>query len=106
MPILASLFMSLFGGIAAFFIEFVTKKIAVAGAAVAAFAICLGVLMAVFNAAVAPLVQAMFSTSYGQFIGLAFPPMAGTCLASISAVWIACALYKLKMQSIKLTASV
>lgn len=106
MPIFATLMMSLFGGIASFFIEFVTKKIAVAGAAVAAFAVCLVVLMAVFNAAVAPLVQAMFSTSYGQFIGLAFPPMAGTCLASIATVWTACALYKLKMQSIKLTASV
>lgn len=98
--------MSLFGGIAAFFIEFVTKKIAVAGAAIAAFAVSLGVLMTLFNAAVAPLVQAMFSTSYGQFIGLAFPPMAGSCLAAISTMWMACALYKLKMQSIKLTASV
>lgn len=106
MPILASLIASLFGGIAAFLVEFVTKKIAVAGAAIAAFAVCLGVLMSLFNAAVTPLVQAMFSTQYGQFIGLAFPPMAGTCLAAISTTWMACALYKLKMQSIKMTASV
>lgn len=106
MPILASLMMSLFGGIAAFLIEFVTKKIAVAGAAVAAFAVSLGVLMTLFNAAVSPLVQAMFTTQYGQFIGLAFPPIAGSCMAAISTVWMGCALYKLKMQSIKMTASV
>lgn len=106
MPVLASLIASLFGGIAAFLVEFVTKKIAVAGAAIAAFAVCLGVLMTLFNSLVTPLVQAMFTTQYGQFIGLAFPPMAGTCLASISATWMGCALYKLKMQSIKLTASV
>ena len=106
MPILAGLFMSLFGGIAAFLIEFVTKKIAVAGAAVLAFGVALGILMAVFNSIVSPLVATLFATSYGQFIGLAFPPIAGTCLSAISSMWGVCALYKLKMQSIKLTASV
>jgi len=50
-------------------------------------------------------VQGMFSTQYGQFIGLAFPPISGTCMTSIATCWGGCALYKLKMQSIKMTAS-
>jgi len=105
MPLLAGLIASLFGGLATFLAQMWAKKIVVAGLAVAAFAVALGVLMAVFNGLVAPLVQSMFSTQYGQFIGLAFPPISGTCLTSIVSCWGACALYKLKMQSIKLTAS-
>jgi uncharacterized membrane protein required for colicin V production len=105
MPVLASLIASLFGGIAAFFVEHLTKKILTVAAAVAAFAVSFAALMLMFNTLVAPLVQAMFSTQYGQFLGLAFPPMAGTCLAAIAAAWGGCALYKLKIQSIKMSAS-
>lgn len=97
--------MSLMGGIASFLVQFVTKKIAVVAAAIAAIAAAFGVLMTLFNLLVTPLAAAMFSTQYGQFLGLAFPPMAGQCLAAITASWIGCALYKLKVQSIKLTAS-
>ena len=105
MPLLAGLISSLFGGIASFLALFWAKKISVSVLGVAAFAAALVALLAVFNALVAPLVAAMFSTQYGSFIGLAFPPIAGTCLASLGACWSACALYKLKMQSIRLTAS-
>jgi hypothetical protein len=59
----------------------------------------------VFNNVVSPLVGQMFSTQYGQFLGLAFPPIAGTCMTGIAATWGACALYKLKVQSIKMSAS-
>lgn len=105
MPLLAGLIASLFGTLATFFAQLWAKKIVVAGLAVAAFAVALVALMAVFNGLVAPLVQGMFSTQYGQFIGLAFPPISGTCMTSIATCWGACALYKLKMQSIKMTAS-
>lgn len=105
MPLLAGLIASLAGGIASFLAQVWAKKIVVAGLAVAAFAVALGVLMAVFNGLVSPLIQAMFSTQYGQFLGLAFPPISGTCMTSIATCWGACALYKLKMQSIKMTAS-
>lgn len=105
MPLLGALLASLAGGIASFLTQIWAKKLVVAGLAVAAFAVALVALMAVFNALVAPLVQSMFSTQYGQFIGLAFPPISGTCMTSIASAWGACALYKLKMQSIKMTAS-
>lgn len=105
MPILASLIASVFGGIATFLAQMWAKKLVVAGLAVAAFAVALVALMAVFNALVSPLVAAMFSTQYGQFLGLAFPPISGTCMTAIVSAWGACALYKLKMQAIKITAS-
>ena len=105
MPLLAGLFGLLMGGMASMIALFWAKKISVAVLAIAGFALALAALMIVFNALVTPLVAAMFSTQYGQFIGLAFPPMAGTCLTAIAACWSACALYKLKVQSIKMSAS-
>jgi hypothetical protein len=105
MPLLAGLISSLFGGVASFIALLWAKKLAVTTIAVAAFAASLVALMAAFNLLVAPFVAAMFSTQYGQFLGLAFPPLAGTCLASLGACWGACALYKLKIQSIKMSAS-
>ena len=105
MPILAGLLTSLFGGIASFIALFWAKKISVAVLAIAAFAAALAVLLTMFNLLVTPFLAAMFSTTYGQFLGLAFPPMAGTCMVSIGTCWGGCALYKLKMQAIKLTAA-
>jgi hypothetical protein len=105
MPLLAGLLGQLIGGLANWFAQAAAKKLVVAGLAVTGFAVALAVLMVMFNTLAAPLVQAMFSTSFGSFIGLAFPPMAGTCLASIATCWSGCALYKLKMQSIKISAS-
>lgn len=105
MPILAGLLTSLFGGIASLFAVWWGKKIAVSVLAVAGVAAALVVLMATFNLLVTPLIAAMFSSMYGQFVGLAFPPIAGTCLASLGTCWGACALYKLKVQSIKMSAA-
>lgn len=105
MPILAGLLSSLFGGIASFVALLWAKKLAVSTLAIGAFALAVTALMLVFNQLVTPLVAAMFSTQYGQFLGLAFPPIAGSCMTSIATCWGACALYKLKMQSIKMSAS-
>ena len=105
MPLLAALFSTLAGGMASFLAAIWAKKIGVTIVAIAAFAAALVALMLTFNVLVAPLVQSMFSTSLGQFIGLAFPPIAGTCLASLGACWGACALYKLKIQAIRMSAA-
>lgn len=105
MPLLAGLLAQLFGGFAAQIAAMFVKKAGTAVAAAAAIAVCMGVLVVAFNTVVSPFVAAMFSTTYGQFIGLAFPPMAGTCLAAIGTTWAACGLYKLKVATIKATAS-
>jgi hypothetical protein len=104
MPILGGLLVTLFSAFASFFATFLTRKIAVAGAAVASLGTITLALLAVFNTQVAPLAAAVFSTQYGQFIGLAFPPMAGTCMASIGVVWSACTLYAWQRRAINLAA--
>jgi hypothetical protein len=105
MPILAGLIASLFGGISSFFVFYFGKKVAIVAFAVTGFGLALTSLMILFNSLVTPFLAAMFSTQYGQFLGLAFPPIAGSCITAISLSWSACALYKLKIQSIKMSAS-
>lgn len=105
MPVLGALFATLFGGIASFLVAMLGKKLAVAAAAVAGLALATGVLIAGFRAIVAPLVAQAFHTQYGQFIGLAFPPAAGNCLAAIALTWSACTLYKWQVKAIQISAS-
>lgn len=105
MPLLAGLISSLFGIIASLVAYVWAKKISVAIVAIAACAAALTVLLAVFNGLITPFLAGMFSTSLGQFVGLAFPPIAGTCMASLGICWGACALYRIKVQAIKITAS-
>ena len=105
MPLLASLITQLFGGVAAFFANMASKKVTTMVLATGAIGVVSTALLVIFNTLVSPLVQAMFSTQYGQFLGLAFPPISGTCMATIGTIWTACAAYKLKVASIKMTAS-
>jgi hypothetical protein len=93
MPLLAGLLVSLASGFAAFFTKYVTQKIAVGLAAVATIATLLAALLLLMRTTISPLAAAMFSTSYGSWAGLAFPPIAGTCLAAVVTTWSACTLY-------------
>lgn len=102
MPLLGALFATLASGFAAFLVQFLTRKLAIATAAVASLALVTGVLLGGFNLLVAPLVAGLFSTSYGQVLGLAFPPVAGTCMAAIGLCWSACTLYKWQVKAISL----
>lgn len=105
MPLFAAFFGSLFSALGVFLAKLFAAKLAIRLAAVAALtAIGVG-LMNVFNTQIAPLVVALFSTQYGQLLGLVFPPIAGTCIAVISTLWLACATYRLQARAIKLTAS-
>lgn len=104
MPLLAGMIQALIGALAAFIAGEVSKRATVALVAGGAISLSMLALVATFNLTVKPLVAAMFSTQYGQFIGLAFPPIAGTCLAAIGATWAACGLYKLKVATIKASA--
>lgn len=104
MPILASLLVSLFTGVGGLLSAMFGAQIAVRLAAVAAL-ISFGVaLLAIFNGVVAPIAAAVFSTSYGQLLGLAFPPIAGTCLAAIATTWSACTLYGIQRRALTLVA--
>lgn len=105
MPLLAGLLQALIGGVVSFIAQEASKRATLAFLAAGAISISMLTLVAAFNLAVKPLVASMFNTQYGQFIGLAFPPIAGSCLATIGATWAACGLYKLKVATIKATAS-
>jgi hypothetical protein len=104
MPALAALIPALFGALAGFLAKMFAVRLALRVSAVAALVACSALLMTTFNGVVAPLVAQAFSTQYGQFLGLAFPPVAGTCLAGIAAVWAACGLYKWQERVILVTA--
>jgi Family of unknown function (DUF5455) len=104
MPILGGLLVSLFTGLGGLFSAIFGAQIAVKLAAVAAFVGFGVVLLGVFNTLVAPIAAAVFSTSFGQVLGLAFPPIAGTCLAAVSAVWAACGLYGIQRRALSMVA--
>lgn len=104
MPILASLLVSLFSGFGGLISAIFAGQIAVRLAAVGAFVTAGGVLLLAFNTLVAPIAGAVFSTSYGQLLGLAFPPIAGTCLAAVAGCWSACALYGIQRRALSMVA--
>jgi len=100
MPLLGQLLVNLFGGLATGLAAWFAKRAASKAIVVAGIVASVTALMLLFNNTVAPLAAQMFSTSYGQFLGLAFPPVAGTCLAAISTCWVGCATYKLRERAI------
>jgi formate hydrogenlyase subunit 3/multisubunit Na+/H+ antiporter MnhD subunit len=104
MPLLGTLLTTLFGAISAFLAKLFIAKLTIRVLGVAAIVSVGGVLMGVFNSTVSPLVAQMFNNPYGQFIGLAFPPISGTCIAAITTVWGACATYSLQVRAIRTTA--
>lgn len=95
MPLLGALLVNLFGGVVAGMAARLGQKVVDKALVVAALTAAAAALMVLFNTTVSPLVSGMFNTQYGQFLGLAFPPVAGSCLASISLVWVGCNTYKL-----------
>lgn len=106
MPLLASLLSGLFSALGVFFVKAIGFRLPVRLAAVAAIAALATALLALFNGAIAPLVAQAFSTQYGQFIGLAFPPVAGTVMASYFACFLALITYRLQAKAVAITASV
>jgi hypothetical protein len=102
MPILGQLLVSIFGGLSALLTGIFGAKVAIRVAAFSAFLGFGAALLLVFNTVVSPLVGGMFSTSYGQLLGLAFPPISGTCVAAIASVWSACALYGVQRRALGL----
>ena len=71
MPLLAGLISTLFSALGAFLVKLFVAKLAIRIAAVAAIVAAGTALMTAFNGFVSPLVAAMFSSQYGQFLGLA-----------------------------------
>ena len=87
MPLLAALLKSGIVSIYALVVAFQTLRygvlLSVMGAASAAYVLC----VIGWSLQIVPLIAALFSTAYGSFIGLAFPPIAGTVIAGYIATW-------------------
>ena len=106
MPLLGTLIASLFGGLANFLADFVGKKIAVALAYVAALGSIVTVLLVFMRGVVEPLAGALFSYPWAGWMGLAFPPVVGTCIAALAGTWAACVLYRWQRAALGVAASV
>jgi len=105
MPLLGQLLVTLFGSFFASLAKDATRKAATLAAAFAAIVAAGVALMLVFNNTVSPLVSQVFNTQYGQFLGLAFPPVAGTCISAFTTCWVACGTYRLYLQITQASAS-
>jgi hypothetical protein len=93
MPLLGGLLVTLFSNLGVFFAAYLAKKVAFGLSAAISLGVLYGGLILFMNTTINPLVWLLFSTSYGQFLGLAFPPIAGTCFGIVSTIWAACMLY-------------
>lgn len=105
MPILGAFLASVFGALFGGMTKDVARKGATLAIALVSFAAASAALLAIMKAAVQPLLAAAFSTGYGQVIGLAFPPVAGTCLTAYASCWIGCAVYRAHIRIVQTTAS-
>jgi hypothetical protein len=88
MPLFAALVKALFGSAVSLLLALVAAKQAIRLSAVLIFAGLYLTSVVLYSAFVSPLLGSLFSTAYGQVIGLAFPPVSGTVIASLSALWV------------------
>lgn len=106
MPLFATLFSAMFSGFGVFLAKILAAKIAARALGVAALLALTVGLVAAFNLAIAPFAGAIFQTQYGQFLGLAFPPISGTVMTALLAFWTVVMVYRLQSRLIALTANV
>lgn len=106
MPLLAAFLSTMFTAIGGFMLKLFLVRTSIRAIGVAAVLALWGGLLAVFNGAIAPLLAQAFATQYGQFIGLAFPPVAGSCITTIVGVTGAVQAYRLKRRFVEQTTGV
>lgn len=87
MPLFASLLSAIGGAIFALIASLVGAKIAVRLIGVASLATIYISCVVYFSSIVGPWIAGVFASQYGQLLGLLFPPVAGTVIASLSAYW-------------------
>jgi len=104
MPLFAALFSALFSALGVFLAKLFAARLAMRLIGVAALTAMGSAMLTAFNGWISPLVAVAFSTQYGQFIGLAFPPIAGTVLTVYFTAWIAVQTYKMQTRAVALTA--
>lgn len=106
MPIFAALFGSFFSALGLFLAKIFAVKLSIRVVAVASLVALSNGLVTLFNSLVSPLIAQAFSTQYGQFIGLAFPPVSGTILTGYMTAILAISTYRLQARAISVTAGI
>lgn len=94
MPALGALLAGVAGNLYGLILALVGTRYAVALTAVVGLAGLYVTAVTGFSLLVSPLIGALFNTQYGQFLGLAFPPIAGTVVAGLSGLWLALLTYR------------
>lgn len=104
MPLFAAFFGALFSSLGVFLAKMFAAKLAIRIAGVAALVALASAMVGTFNGYIAPLLSMMFNTQYGQFLGLAFPPVSGTVITTYMSAVLAVGTYKLQTRAVSLTA--
>lgn len=105
MPLFAAFFGALFSSLGVFLAKMFAAKLAIRLVAVGVLVSLATGLVSAFNGWIVPMLSMLFSTSYGQFLGLAFPPVAGTVMTVYMTAVLAVGTYRLKAHAVKVTAN-
>lgn len=87
MPILAKMLAALGASIFALIAGITGAKMATRLIAVASLATIYLSCVVYFSTMIAPWIGSVFAGQYGQLLGLLFPPISGTIIASLSGYW-------------------
>lgn len=102
MPLFAAFIGTIVTALSSLFLRFFLAKVGLLTLGLGALTSLSVGFVAFFNQTLSPLVASAFSTQYGQFLGLAFPPIAGTCIATIMTAITFVSAYKLKVRYVKM----
>lgn len=105
MPLFAAFFGALFSSLGVFLAKLFAAKLAIRIAGVAVLVALASGLVTAFNGWIVPMLSLLFNTQYGQFLGLAFPPVAGTVMTTYMTAVLAVATYKLQAHAVTVTAN-
>lgn len=103
MPLFAAFFGAFFQALGLFLAKLFAARLAMRLIGVGVLITLSAGLVTAFNEFISPLIAALFSTQYGQFLGLAFPPIAGTVLTGLLSLWLAVFTYRLKVRVVQAT---
>lgn len=106
MPLLAAFLGTMFTAIGGFMLKLFLVRTGIRAIGVAAVLALWTGLLSLFNGFISPLIAQAFVTQYGQFVGLAFPPIAGTCITTIVGAAAAFQAYRIKRRFVEQTTGV
>lgn len=105
MPLFGALFSALFSALGVFLAKLFAAKLAIRIVAVGVLVSLASGLVGAFNGWIVPMLSLLFNTQYGQFLGLAFPPVAGTVMTTYMTAVLAVSTYKLQSRAVAVTAN-